>query len=158
MASAAEACNALHEIDSPARRALMEWKRDEERINAERYGSDLYSESVESALQIAEVKPLMSPASPEKHGYEILNACFDAAFARYPRLTAMGEDVGRLGDVNQGFAGLQDKYGALRVIGYRHPRNHHRGTGHRPGVARFQADRRDPVSRLPAVCPPDLVG
>ena len=116
MSSAAAACNVLRETASAARRELLEWKREEERINAERYGSDLYSESVESALQIAEVKPLISPVSPEKHGYEILNACFDAAFARYPRLIAMGEDIGRLGDVNQGFSGLQSKYGALRIM------------------------------------------
>ena len=48
-------------------------------------------------------------------GFEVLNACFDAALAREPRLIAFGEDVGRLGDVNQGFRGLQDKYGLLRV-------------------------------------------
>jgi 2-oxoisovalerate dehydrogenase E1 component len=45
----------------------------------------------------------------------VLNACFDAAFERDPRLIAFGEDVGRLGDVNQGFRGLQEKYGPLRV-------------------------------------------
>jgi pyruvate/2-oxoglutarate/acetoin dehydrogenase E1 component len=45
----------------------------------------------------------------------VLNACFDAALARQPRLVAFGEDVGRLGDVNQAFRGLQDKYGPLRV-------------------------------------------
>jgi pyruvate/2-oxoglutarate/acetoin dehydrogenase E1 component len=44
-----------------------------------------------------------------------MNACFDALLARDPRVIAFGEDVGRLGGVNQGFAGLQQKYGALRV-------------------------------------------
>ena len=48
-------------------------------------------------------------------GFEILNACFDAAMARYPNFVAFGEDVGALGDVNQGFAGLQVKYGDWRV-------------------------------------------
>jgi pyruvate/2-oxoglutarate/acetoin dehydrogenase E1 component len=48
-------------------------------------------------------------------GFEILNACFDAALAREPRLVAFGEDVGQLGDVNQAFRGLQAKYGPLRV-------------------------------------------
>jgi pyruvate/2-oxoglutarate/acetoin dehydrogenase E1 component len=48
-------------------------------------------------------------------GFEILNACFDAALARDPRVVAFGEDVGQLGDVNQGFRGLQSKYGELRV-------------------------------------------
>jgi pyruvate/2-oxoglutarate/acetoin dehydrogenase E1 component len=49
------------------------------------------------------------------NGFELLNACFDAAFARLPNLVAFGEDVGALGDVNQGLHGLQAKYGALRV-------------------------------------------
>jgi pyruvate/2-oxoglutarate/acetoin dehydrogenase E1 component len=48
-------------------------------------------------------------------GFEVLNACFDAALKREPRLIAFGEDLGRLGDVNQGFRGLQEKYGPLRV-------------------------------------------
>ena len=40
-------------------------------------------------------KPSCSADAPEKHGFEILNACFDAAFSRYPQLIAMGEDIGR---------------------------------------------------------------
>jgi pyruvate/2-oxoglutarate/acetoin dehydrogenase E1 component len=90
--------------------------KDQEAANAVRYGSNLYSESGESALKVAPVPAVYSDASPVKPGFEILNACFDSAFARYPQLVAMGEDIGRLGDVNQGFAGLQSKYGALRVM------------------------------------------
>ena len=48
-------------------------------------------------------------------GFEVLNACFDAAIDRDPRVIAFGEDVGHMGDVNQGFRGLQDKYGSLRI-------------------------------------------
>jgi len=48
-------------------------------------------------------------------GREVLQACFDAALERDPRVFAIGEDVGKIGDVNQAFAGLQDKYGELRV-------------------------------------------
>ncbi len=44
-----------------------------------------------------------------------MQACFDAALARNPRIFAIGEDVGKIGDVNQAFAGLQEKYGELRV-------------------------------------------
>ena len=45
----------------------------------------------------------------------ILNKYFDALFAHNPKVYAFGEDVGHIGDVNQGFAGLQDKYGDLRI-------------------------------------------
>jgi pyruvate/2-oxoglutarate/acetoin dehydrogenase E1 component len=56
-----------------------------------------------------------SEDSPVVHGFEVLNAFFDAAFARDPRLIVFGEDVGQLGDVNQGLRGLQEKYGNLRI-------------------------------------------
>jgi pyruvate/2-oxoglutarate/acetoin dehydrogenase E1 component len=97
------------------RRTLIEWKSRKKEENRRRYGSDLYSESEESALMVPEVAPVYSANAPILQGFEILNACFDGAFARYPQLIAMGEDVGQLGDVNQGFANLQEKYGALRI-------------------------------------------
>jgi pyruvate/2-oxoglutarate/acetoin dehydrogenase E1 component len=64
---------------------------------------------------VEEIKPIYSDASPTIYGFEVLNACFDAALAREPRFIAFGEDVGRLGDVNQAFRGLQEKYGPMRV-------------------------------------------
>jgi pyruvate/2-oxoglutarate/acetoin dehydrogenase E1 component len=42
-------------------------------------------------------------------GREVLNLCFEENFRRDERLLAFGEDVGKIGDVNQGFAGLQEK-------------------------------------------------
>lgn len=80
--------------------------------NEFRYASQLYSET---ALKVPEVKPVYASDAPALMGFEIINAAFDAALAREPRLIAFGEDVGKLGDVNQGFRGMQEKYGALRV-------------------------------------------
>jgi pyruvate/2-oxoglutarate/acetoin dehydrogenase E1 component len=80
-----------------------------------RYGSQLYAPPPGSALGVREVPPTYSPSSPTVMGYELINAAFDAALAREPRLVAFGEDLGKLGDVNQGFRGLQEKYGYLRV-------------------------------------------
>jgi pyruvate/2-oxoglutarate/acetoin dehydrogenase E1 component/TPP-dependent pyruvate/acetoin dehydrogenase alpha subunit len=116
MAGAGEVLIALPESDAISRGKLTEWKKEQETVNADRYGSHLYSESAASALKIAAVPAVYSDASPVKSGFEILNACFDAAFSRVPELVAMGEDIGRLGDVNQGFLGLQAKYGALRIM------------------------------------------
>src|SRR5690349_24294898 len=56
-----------------------------------------------------------SEDSPVLDGREILQSCFDAALTRDPLVLAFGEDVGKIGDVNQGFAGLQAKHGELRV-------------------------------------------
>lgn len=118
MAAAADALVAAHPSagdDLPARRKLVAWKREQELANRERYGSDLYSETAFSALEVPVVAPVYGEQSPAVKGFEVLNACFDAALGRYPNLVAFGEDVGRLGDVNQGMAGLQGKYGELRV-------------------------------------------
>ena len=99
----------------PSKNELREWKADQEKINTERYSSHMHSQSIESALSVPIVEPEYSPDSPLVYGFEVLNACFDAALARDPRIIAFGQDVGRLGDVNQGFRGLQKKYGELRV-------------------------------------------
>jgi len=99
----------------PQKQGLIAWKKAQEPLNQARYSSHLYSQSDESALKVDEIKPAYSADSPLVYGFEVLNACFDAALGRDPRVIAFGEDVGRLGDVNQGFRGLQEKYGELRV-------------------------------------------
>ncbi len=101
--------------DIPARKQLLDYRDTQNTLSEDRFGSHLYAEGAGSALNIPEVKPVYSEQSPTLYGFEVLNAAFDAALAREPRLVAFGEDVGRLGDVNQGFRGLQDKYGPLRV-------------------------------------------
>lgn len=99
----------------PAKADLIDWKKEQEAVNAERYHSHLNIQGDRSALNVPEVKPAYSPDSPTVYGFELLNACFDAALDREPRLIAFGEDLGQLGDVNQGFKGMQEKYGPLRV-------------------------------------------
>jgi pyruvate/2-oxoglutarate/acetoin dehydrogenase E1 component/TPP-dependent pyruvate/acetoin dehydrogenase alpha subunit len=101
--------------DIPAKHNLIDWKREYKNINQEKFSTHLYSQSEESALKVPEIKPKFSENSPTVYGFEVLNACFDAALGRDPRVIAFGEDVGRLGDVNQGFKGLQEKFGKLRV-------------------------------------------
>ncbi len=101
--------------DLAAARGIVAWKSQEDRANAERYGSDLYSTTARSPLKVAPVPAVYAPDAPVVNGFEVVNACFDAALARLPSLIAFGEDVGKIGDVNQGFAGLQAKYGPLRV-------------------------------------------
>ena len=101
--------------DLPAARKAVEWKREQDRINEDRYNSDVYSTTAQAALAVEPVPPVYEPDAPSVNGFEVVNACFDAALARFPNLIALGEDVGKIGDVNQGFAGLQAKYGPLRV-------------------------------------------
>ncbi|HXH18900.1 MAG TPA: thiamine pyrophosphate-dependent enzyme, partial [Chitinophagales bacterium] len=101
---------------TPARQQLVEKKRQLEREGIEMYRSFLYSSSAKSALNVAEVKPDYDEDAPLLNGFEILNRCFDENLKRYPLLTAFGEDVGKIGDVNQAFAGMQKKYGESRVF------------------------------------------
>jgi len=98
--------------DLPARAALQQWKCEQEEAGRQRYDSYLYRGT---ALQVPVVEAVYDDPPKQVYGFEVLNACFDAAMARDPRVIAFGEDVGKLGDVNQGFRGLQDKYGPLRV-------------------------------------------
>ena len=83
--------------------------------NKEKYSSHLHSESRFNAMKIAEVPVEYAEDAPVLNGFEVLNKYFDYIFANNPAIFAFGEDVGKIGDVNQGFAGLQDKYGALRI-------------------------------------------
>lgn len=80
------------------------------------YSSHLHSQSANSALSIAEIKPEYNQDSEELNGFEILNKTFDYLLSNHPEVIAFGEDVGKIGDVNQGFAGLQEKHGATRVM------------------------------------------
>ncbi|MEZ4643437.1 MAG: thiamine pyrophosphate-dependent enzyme [Chloroflexota bacterium] len=114
--------NALHDVllaikdeDSRARAQLIAWKNERLATNVRRYGAHLHNDERGSALLVPEVKPVYAPDSPLVSGFEVLNTFFDAMLSRDPRVLAFGEDVGKLGGVNQTFAGLQAKYGALRV-------------------------------------------
>ena len=94
---------------------LSSWIRKAEAENQDRYSSHLYSQSEQSALKVQRTDPVYTENSSIVDGREILQNCFDAALSRDPRVLAFGEDVGKIGDVNQGFAGLQQKHGELRV-------------------------------------------
>jgi pyruvate/2-oxoglutarate/acetoin dehydrogenase E1 component/TPP-dependent pyruvate/acetoin dehydrogenase alpha subunit len=111
-AAAHEALLLLRNEEHPARQVLIQWKQQQDEINRERYGSHLDSGDFSN---IPEVRPSYTDASPTMFGFEIINAAFDSILNRDPRVIAFGEDVGKLGDVNQGFKGMQEKYGALRV-------------------------------------------
>lgn len=78
------------------------------------YSSHLYSQTKYSAMEVEVVAPDLSDQS--LNGYEILNQFFDETFTNNPAVVAFGEDLGKIGDVNQGFAGLQEKHGSDRIF------------------------------------------
>ena len=80
------------------------------------YNSCLYLNGSRSAMKVEEVKATYASDAPLINGYEILNRYFDNLFASNPKVMAFGEDLGFIGDVNQGFAGLQAKHGEGRIF------------------------------------------
>lgn len=101
--------------NSTEREKLVAFLHEFKKSNFERYSSTLFSKSDSNIQNIAPVPVKFSEESKMVDGREVLQAFFDIALDRDSRVFAFGEDVGKIGDVNQGFAGLQEKYGELRV-------------------------------------------
>ncbi len=83
---------------------------------SQRYHTHLYSDTKYAAVNVG-VVPAKYGLNPETlNGYQVLNNYFDEVLEKMPEVLAFGEDVGQIGDVNQGFAGLQSKHGEERVF------------------------------------------
>lgn len=95
---------------------LRTWINTAKETGEKRYHTHLYSDSPHSALKVPVIPPEYSEESKLVNGYQILNKYFDQLLDNTPNLFAFGEDVGHIGDVNQGFAGMQAKYGRERVF------------------------------------------
>jgi 2-oxoisovalerate dehydrogenase E1 component len=105
----------LRNDHSEINREIRAWIQQKNERHHQEYNSDLYSESENGAIKKLGVKPVYSDQSELVDGREVLQAVFDHHLAENPLVFAIGEDVGKIGDVNQGFAGLQAKHGELRV-------------------------------------------
>ncbi len=84
--------------------------------NKKLYNTHLYNEGPKSALKVTEVKAHFANDAPMLNGFEVLNKFFDELFTANPKVVAFGEDLGYIGDVNQGFSGLQQKHGNERIF------------------------------------------
>jgi pyruvate/2-oxoglutarate/acetoin dehydrogenase E1 component/TPP-dependent pyruvate/acetoin dehydrogenase alpha subunit len=115
ISSARKAIRQSINMPSAERDVLVKWYQQQAEINEEKYSSKLFTDGKESPFLVNVIPAEYSESSKMIDGRELLNACFDSNFGRDQRLVAFGEDLGQIGDVNQGFAGLQAKYGELRV-------------------------------------------
>ena len=102
--------------DVPQVEAVREFYNTLKEQNKEIYNTRLYNEGPASVLHVTEVPKRFDASAPMVNGFEVINRYFDALFAHNPKVVAFGEDVGKIGDVNQGFAGLQEKYGQERIF------------------------------------------
>jgi 2-oxoisovalerate dehydrogenase E1 component len=103
------------DIKKPMKVDLSAWFEEQMKVNTARYGSHLYSESTQSAIKVKSVPPAFSNDSPIVTGREVLLANFDHIFKTNPLAMIFGEDVGKIGGVNQTLEGLQAKYGEIRI-------------------------------------------
>ena len=108
-------CDNCTNPSNSLKKNVSEWLEKEGKEGALRYNSHLWSETDKSALNVNPVRPQYKKDAPSVPGREILRDNFDAIFSKYPESMIFGEDVGKIGGVNQTLEGLQQKYGALRV-------------------------------------------
>lgn len=96
--------------------AFKDWMRDAERDVREYMGENLLSQTASSPIRVPVIPAVYGEVPVTHPAYEVLQHYFAEKFAEMPELFAFGEDVGKIGDVNQGFAGLQEKFGEHRVF------------------------------------------
>ncbi len=110
-----KALRILRTDNSHGRNRLKAWLDRTNTENTDRFSSHLYSQSPDSPMRVESVPAEYTDNSPVLDGYLLLQHYFESLFTRDPRVVALGEDVGQIGDVNQGFAGLQEKFGEIRI-------------------------------------------
>jgi pyruvate/2-oxoglutarate/acetoin dehydrogenase E1 component/TPP-dependent pyruvate/acetoin dehydrogenase alpha subunit len=102
--------------DTDAAYWTRDYYNDLQQENKKLYNTQLYNEGPKSALNVKEVKPVFAADASLVNGFEVLNKFFDELFTANPKVVAFGEDLGYIGDVNQGFSGLQQKHGNQRIF------------------------------------------
>lgn len=108
-------CNSCSNPQNSLKTNVTNWLNKEMALSKNRYSSHLYSESDQSTLRVKEVKAIYNENPELIPGREILLKNFDYIFNKYPESLIFGEDVGKIGGVNQALEGLQKKYGELRI-------------------------------------------
>lgn len=106
---------AIKDENTKTKDELIIWYNKIKNKNKQRYQTHLYSQSSDAAIHIKSIEPVTDHNQPTVNGYQILQTCFDAILEQDSRVFIIGEDVGKIGDVNQGLAGIQEKYGNLRL-------------------------------------------
>jgi len=133
---------------TPARQSLAEWKRQQDSAARDSFATYLHSQSAEAAANIQVVAPVFSENSPMKNGSEIVNACFDAALARDPRVIAFGDkciNPTRTFLCEPGVCRIASQVWRASRCRHRHPRVHNPWPSHWNGDAWPAPNRRNPI-------------
>ena len=110
--------NTIYDLDSSndiIKNKLLEWNKSKMKLLSEKYSTDLYSIDINDLLKKNFTPPTYDNPN-EVDGRIILRDNFDELLKNHDNLFIFGEDVGKIGDVNQGLEGLQKKHGKNRVF------------------------------------------
>jgi pyruvate/2-oxoglutarate/acetoin dehydrogenase E1 component/TPP-dependent pyruvate/acetoin dehydrogenase alpha subunit len=108
-------CDSCTNPENSLKRNVTAWMNKNMEHYQEVYSSHLWSETDKAATKIQEVKPVFAENADMIPGREILKSNFTHLFSKHPEAMIFGEDVGKIGGVNQTLEGLQDKFGEFRV-------------------------------------------
>lgn len=115
IAAAKKSLRLVIKEESAVKKALVDWLNHSANENNMRYSSHLFSESNESVLAVKQV-PVSYPSEHKMvDGRIILRDNFEKLFESNPLILTFGEDVGKIGGVNQTMEGMQEKFGSIRV-------------------------------------------
>jgi pyruvate/2-oxoglutarate/acetoin dehydrogenase E1 component/TPP-dependent pyruvate/acetoin dehydrogenase alpha subunit len=98
-----------------SRRNLVAWVKKIEKRGKEKYNTHIFHD-LNNYDAGNDVKPVYPDNPKYVPAHEVLNLNFEYLFKKYPLLITFGEDTGKLGDVNQGMKGMQEKFGEHRVF------------------------------------------
>lgn len=109
-------CNSCSNPENSLKTNISKWFEESLHENRDRFSSDLIANDKFSALSVEPVPPVYEKDAKSIPGREILRDNFDYIFQHNPKVIAFGEDVGKIGGVNQTYEGLQEKYGVQRIF------------------------------------------
>jgi pyruvate/2-oxoglutarate/acetoin dehydrogenase E1 component/TPP-dependent pyruvate/acetoin dehydrogenase alpha subunit len=109
-------CDSCSNPENSLKQNVLAWRDGVAAENQEAYNAHLWSESDQAALKVEPIAPEYAEDAPSIPGREILKLNFDHIFESNPLVSAFGEDVGKIGGVNQTMEGLQEKYGDNRIF------------------------------------------
>ncbi len=105
----------LRDEEFEEKHILQEWIKNYQALQQAKYSSHLYNEFDTKATNVKEILPEYDDDAEFTDARIILRNNFDSLLSKHDDVLIFGEDSGKIGDVNQGLEGLQDKYGESRV-------------------------------------------
>jgi len=97
------------------KRELKQWIQNFQDRSNKFYSTELYRTGSDSTLKVKAVPVKYNDAPEQVNGSVVVAKNFEVLFKRYPNLITFGQDTGKMGGVNQGMKGMQQKYGEHRV-------------------------------------------